>query len=364
MAERDFDFDIWLHGFAPETREAPARALHRVFGIPEQAALALLATLPRVVKRDASASQAERLVQALESIGGRAEAVPTRVVPAPVMIVGHAPSAPADTLVQHAPHAPHAWAAAAHAAPGAPSSAQTLQLGTQELAAYAPVTPALGRTDTNAGLELAASRAHPAHPALPHDTVVDDAPRWRDLELDAPAALAALAATDEPAAPHAMALQLAPSHAAQEPLDLDEISRAADPQPLELTRDAYAWLESGGAFPPLSLDPDITAAATPRAGDVAEGWHDPMALPELDAPPVHGLAMRDASQRARGPRLRSAPPPSAQEARHGRGSDPIEALRMLARGELRAAARAQPSLVFTLVVLGTALLFMVAYTAL
>ena len=73
MNVAEHDFDIWLHGFAAETREAPHHALSRVFGISRPAAEALLATLPRVVRRDASAAQAERIVQALEAIGGRAD---------------------------------------------------------------------------------------------------------------------------------------------------------------------------------------------------------------------------------------------------------------------------------------------------
>ncbi len=68
-------FDIWLHAIAPTAHEPAAAALGRVFGISVAAAEELIASLPRVVKRDASAEQTQRILAVLYAVGARAEAV-------------------------------------------------------------------------------------------------------------------------------------------------------------------------------------------------------------------------------------------------------------------------------------------------
>ena len=365
------DFDIWLHGFAPDkTREAPQHALCRVFGIPQPAAEALLASLPRVVKRDATLAQAERIVQALESIGGNAEAVPTKIAVAPVVLVGQPASAPSATLVRHARPSAQREVITVGSTRG---SADTVRLGTQELAAYFAAEP-----------RVAAAAAMTYAAGAPHDTLVEPAPRWAldeqeqvasaperhapplwaDLELSAP---------DEPAKPVALAATAVMVEAAAAAPPSPELSPATAPtvaassastSGLIITRNAHEWIESVAHLPPLSLEPPaakLLSSAPPKAP--AGAWQNPMELPAFDAPPPHGLTMRTAAERAR---ARSIRPASAAVQRH-RGSDrPMlsDGLTQLARGELRAVAGSHPSLAFLAILLGVTLAFMVAYAAL
>ena len=344
MNATEHDFDIWLHGFAAETREAPQHALSRVFGIPEPAAEALLATLPRVVRRDASAAQAERIVQALEAIGGRAEAVPTKVVAAPVLVVGEPARPRPETIVRYAPRAGQ------RVQPGLDSmtgSSETLRLGTQELAAFFGATveriERAARDDVN-------------------DTLVDTTPRWADLEL-APAVAppAAAAATPQVAAAYAVtALSLAG------PLTASTGAEAAASAELEITRNALDWIQSVDHAPALSLEP---LAAVPISGSPPSSnpaaWNNPLALPMFGEPLGPDVAMRPASERARGARMRSLQPPSMRPREAADAGPSLSAaLAQLARGEVRAASRSYPSLAFALVLIGTAFAFVVAYAAL
>ena len=312
MTERAFD--IWLHGFPRDTREAPPVAISRVFGIPVQAAEALIATLPRVVKRDASENQAERLVHALEAIGGLAEAIPTRVVPAPVLVVGTHPVEPrAETLVRHAPRIA---APREHPILGSPAgSGATIKLGTQELATYQAMSP--------------------------NDTLVDrEPPSW--LELEGPRAT-----VSEAPAPEARGrwddLELAP------PNELEPS--------ISLALSARPPLASAQDIAEMTLTPHLGGASGPPA------WQSPMALPPRDAP-LRSLGMRPVAERSRFARSRSQHPPSMRVAAAKADTGVTEALIGLSRGDLKAASRASPTLIFLLVLLGVTLAFLLAYAAL
>lgn len=358
----DRDFDIWLHGFAPETREEPQRALCRVFGIPHPAAEALLASLPRIVKRDATLAQAERIVQALEAIGGHAEAVPTKIVVAPVVLVGQplvgqAITAPQATIVRHAvPNLQRAPITASSTT----GSAETVRLGTQELAAYfAPLEQ-----------HVPAPLPHDAYSGAPHDTLVEPtpswaepqaqpAPRWADLELSAPDDLPVPVAAAVVAPPQPV-LEIAPAMA---PTIAAATAVATAAPELEITRNAHDWIESVAHVQPLSLEPPaakLLSSSPPQRHNAA--WQNPMELPAFDAPPPHGLTMRTAAERARPRSIRPAAAPGGRvrSIRPSLG----DGLAQLARGEVRAMARAQPSLAFVVVLVGTTLAFMVAYAAL
>jgi hypothetical protein len=347
------DFDIWLHGFAPQTREEPQRALCRVFGIPHPAAEALLASLPRIVKRDASLAQAERIVQALEAIGGQAEAVPTKIVVAPVLLVGKPVAAPQATIVRHA--APNVQRAPITAS-STTGSAETVRLGTQELAAYfAPLEQ-----------RVATSHRPDVYSGDPHDTLVEPTPswaeppaqptqRWADIELSAP---------DDLPVPVAAAV-VAPQQPVSElsPATAPTIAAATAAPELEITRNAHDWLESVAHLPALSLEPPaakLLSSSPPQLHNTA--WQNPLELPAFDAPPPHGLTMRTASERTRPRSIR----PAATSGGRVRSIRPSlgDGLAQLARGEVRAMARAQPSLAFVVVLVGTTLAFMVAYAAL
>jgi hypothetical protein len=360
-------FDIWLHGFPRSTREAPPLAISRVFGIPLQAAEALVATLPRVVKRDASEAQAERLVHALEAIGGLAEAVPTRVVPAPVLVVGTQPIQRPETLVRHAPRS----AAREHPVlSSATGSGETIRLGTQEVAAF------------HAGAVLASEvieRPPPPaeQPALsfrPDATLVDP-PRW--LEAEGTRATISEAPAPEPRG-RWDDLELAPPGPSEPPISLappagSPLESTNTAESIEITRDAHSWLKKVGQgaieLTPLSSRPPPASASswltlTPLPAGMSEppGWRNPMALPPRDAP-LRSVGMRSALERARFARAHSQHPnsvhPSAAKPEPGLS----EALAAIGRGDLRAASHASPTLAFAIVVLGVTLAFAVAYAA-
>jgi hypothetical protein len=343
-------FDIWLHGFPRNTREAPSIAISRVFGIPVQAAEALVTTLPRVVKRDASELQAERLVHALEAIGGVAEAVPTRVVPAPVLIVGTQPLQPRpETLVRHAQRsAPRELPVLSSAS----RSGETIRLGTQEVAAF----------------HLAQSS--------PDATLVDPVPpRW--LELEATRATVSEAPPPEPRG-RWDDLELAPPGPSEPPISLapppgSPLQSTNTAGSLEITRDAHSWLQKVGQGPieltPLSSHPPPASDSswltlTPHPAGIGEpvGWRNPMALPPRDAP-LRSVGMRPAVDRSRFARSRSQHPPSMRPAAPHPESSLGAALAAIGRGELRAASNAFPALAFAIVLAGITLAFAVAYAA-
>lgn len=403
MTERDFD--IWLHGFARATRETPALAISRVFRIPVPAAEALVATLPRVVKRDASADQAERLVHALEAIGGVAEAIPTRVVPAPVLVVGTQPIRRPETLVRHAPRAD---AQRAHPILDSPAGGgETLKLGTHELAAYREggVLPAqlfdgTGAHDVPLGGAIATRPV-----ASPDDTLVDPIPPRFDAPAPAAVALAFEAAPAPEVAPprwaslqhdsaHPTALQgsadarghwddielappeqLPPISLAPPPVKNDLLGNTASN--VELHRDPHEWLEKvaqqsvpltplSSRPPPASDTSWITLTPHP-AGQLTSGsppaWRNPMALPPRDEA-LRSLGMRTAQERMRLGRQRSQHPPSIAPRAPTEDPNTIDALNLLGRGDLEGAARASPSLMFALILVGVTLAFSIAYAAL
>ena len=58
-------YEVWLHNL-PDTAAGPAdQALSRTFGIPVESAREIVHSLPRVVKRDADAGLAARIVAAM-----------------------------------------------------------------------------------------------------------------------------------------------------------------------------------------------------------------------------------------------------------------------------------------------------------
>jgi hypothetical protein len=370
------DFDIWLHGFPRETREAPPLAISRVFGIPVQAAEALVATLPRVVKRDASPDQAERLVYALESIGGVAEAIPTRVVPAPVLVVGTQPAhLKPETLVRHAPRS---GALREHPVlDSAASGSETLKVGTHELAAYHA-----GAVVAAYGLATAAPESSPLL-GSPDATLVDSQPpRWDDAEL-ARADQGAVLAQPEPRG-RWDDLELAPPDQLAPPISLlpPPAARSKDMlggtiSNVEITRDAHSWLEKVGQGPipltPLSSRPPpasdqswITLTPHPVgiAGSEPPGaWKNPMALPPRDTP-LRSLGMRTPAERMRTfNKGRSIHPPSIRPSLSEPEPSFTDALMALSRGDFRGATNASPTLSFAVILVGVTLAFMVAYAA-
>lgn len=390
------DFDIWLHGFAAHTREAPQLALCRVFGIPQPAAEALLATLPRVVKRDASPAQAERIVQALEAIGGQAEAVPTRVVPAPVLVVGTQPvEAKAATIVRHAPRSGELPELKEHELLPSTVTSATLQLGTQELEAFFAV-PAAAE---------AKPFAEPVRTGDPHDTLVEPPPPWADPELP-PQTAATPQWLDLSLAPPMRVSVRAPGYpeSARPPsttaamgaprmldaLDLgsaderiqtpsgtptamsepapDVLSEKPKAASLKITRNVHEWMKSTEDLPAISLAPP-SSRPPPNIGpqppsQSPTSWQNPMALPASHAPPAN-LGMRPASERGRTARLRSQHPPSMRPSSSLKPTGPSlgDAFLMVLRGEGRVAVRSYPTLGFAIILAATTMLFLVAYAA-
>lgn len=72
--------DVWVQGFAAGSDPVPA--LMQVFGIDEVRAIAIQQTVPRVVKRNAAADEAEQIAAALRAIGAKVELRPSRTEPA------------------------------------------------------------------------------------------------------------------------------------------------------------------------------------------------------------------------------------------------------------------------------------------
>lgn len=361
-------FDIWLHGFPRTAREAPPLAISRVFGIPVEAAEALVASLPRVVKRDASETQAERLVHALEAIGGLAEAVPTRVVPAPVLVVGTQPIQRPETLVRHAPRG----TAREHPVLGrASASGETIRLGTQEVAAF-HASAALAH-------EARESPPPPAEPPVlqssPDATLVDPVPPR--FEIECTRATISEAPPPEPRG-RWDDLELAPPGPSEPPISLapppgSPLESTNSGESIEITRDAHSWLKKVGQgaieLTPLSSRPPPASDSswltlTPHPAGVSEppGWRNPMALPPPHAP-LRSVGMRSAVERARFPRTRSQHPPSMRPSAAKPESGLGEALAAIGRGDLRAASNASPTLAFAIVVLAVTLAFAVAYAA-
>lgn len=379
MTQRDFD--IWLHGFPRETREAPPLAISRVFGIPVQAAEALVATLPRVVKRDASHDQAERLVHALESIGGVAEAIPTRVVPAPVLVVGTQPlHVRAETLVRHAPRsgAQREQPALASAA----SSGETLKLGTHELAAYHAAVAVVAASE--------AARQAPSDAPLmgsPDATLVDaQPPHWDDIELARVNQTAVLVQPDLQPEPRGRwdDLELSPPDQLAPPISLLP-PPAAKPNDLlggtlsnvELTRNPHSWLEKNAQGPipltPLSSRPPpasdqswITLTPHPMGkpgSEPPDAWRNPMALPPRDIP-LRSVGMRTPAERMRVfNKGRSIHPPSIRPSSSEAEPSFADAIAALGRGDFRSATNASPTLSFAIILIGITLAFLVAYAA-
>jgi len=419
------DFDIWLHGFAAETREAPPLALSRVFGIPQPAAEALLATLPRVIRRDASAEQAERIVQALESIGGQAEAVPTRVVPAPVLLVGTHTPAKQETIVRHGPRSAERRSPEQReqSVLGGVRRGSTLRLGTQELEAFfkPPAPPAavqagpapwladlhdtliqppppwaepeVGQQVAEQAPPHASQQSQPAPVTLqsqPAPVTVQSqpapvsAPQWSDLSLAPPLRVSVQApGYPESLRPHAStvamgaprlldATDLIPGHPSvqldEEPDEtIDPLAEKPKAASLKIMRNVHEWLESTQDLPGISLAPP-SSRPPPNIGPQPPSksptaWQNPMALPGSKAPPAN-IGMRPATERGRSARARSQRPPSMRpRAQAPTGPSLGEALAMALRGEGRQAARAYPSLAFAIVLVMATLAFTVAYAA-
>jgi hypothetical protein len=68
-------FDIWVHAITPATHAQAAEALSRALGISFAAAETSIASLPCLVKSNASPEQTQSVLAALYAVGGRAEAV-------------------------------------------------------------------------------------------------------------------------------------------------------------------------------------------------------------------------------------------------------------------------------------------------
>jgi hypothetical protein len=97
-------FDVRLLAFEEGTQD-PVDALVRVFRMRDRAAQHLLSRLPYVVKRDLPLESAQRLVAALERIGGRVELVVAASHATPVEASALAPSGHAAKAPLHAPAA-------------------------------------------------------------------------------------------------------------------------------------------------------------------------------------------------------------------------------------------------------------------
>ncbi len=69
-------FDVWVQGFAPGSDPVPA--LQELFGIDERMAVAIQQTVPRAVKRGASAEEAEAIAAGLRGLGAKVELRPAR----------------------------------------------------------------------------------------------------------------------------------------------------------------------------------------------------------------------------------------------------------------------------------------------
>ncbi len=96
----DDGFDVWLSGFAPQSQANASESLQRVFGVDASFARALLASLPRSVKRNLSRGEGERYVAMLREIGAVAELRAAQTAtPAPAAAEIAPPPAPAAVPV-------------------------------------------------------------------------------------------------------------------------------------------------------------------------------------------------------------------------------------------------------------------------
>jgi len=261
-------FEVWLESLAGTTTESAEQALSRAFGIPLESAREMVAALPRVVKRDADAGLAARIVAALEAIGGRAQ---SRPAPGPGLAAANLPAARNG---------------------GPPSTASTLKLGTQDLHLLLP------STWSRPVAAPAPVHAHaPAH-------AVDFA--------HAPTALPMPAPSIAPATTRADALQLA-----VEPLHPVEARKRAPERVSLLAPELFgghptpsvtpARVSPAPHSPPHALEvgPDLGPALEVAA---PEGWKHPLQLPTPDPSGRSTVRMRPPTERSPDPQRRSVPP--------------------------------------------------------
>jgi hypothetical protein len=384
-------FDIWLRAFESNSAESGPAALSRLFGIPPEVAAGLLRALPRVVRREAPVLQAQRIVAALESIGGHAEMVACALRPVPVVIVGKA--------TEDAP---------VHEESALPANG-TLRLGTQELAAFGMsawgaamadtlVEPPRAREVTVREVEAPAVVSVPAAaPAMP----------WQSLAI-APALAAPVARTtpltSAPPAARTVPLSAPPpalAHAAPAfaqrnelelaPLDLSPIEHNALRAPLlpndalpatassfVVTRDLRAWMDAGS---PAAAAPAIAAvnaaveiervSLAPLAGTTnlslaLEAPRQPRlltALPAEDALAPVAETLRRPSARAmeprRAPTSSVAPPALKLDAKRVLESvrAPLQIAKRAQTGDWRSALSGHPQAGFAFVLSATTLGF-------
>lgn len=323
-------FDIRLDGFDPDASEVPEDSLGRLFGMTPEAARRLLGSLPRVVKRNVEEQNAARIVGALQGVGARAVLEASPIRPSAVMPVGQAaPNADRDlpdiASAGSAPGHPVAHPTVVRVKP--PTSSGTLVLPSVVPAVSAPAAEGASRPapvaaattqpeDSGHTAELgpgndpwaptsADARSAQTAPLLGGDGTTAPHPQAASMPAQGsqqqPPTEHVAIPDPRPVAPHppsaervAIPVPVVPQPAAQSggdhmALDALPSQRVSIPAPVAA---AAAAVASGISDAPIERDPhgafpgiDLGKSAGVRPNDSMEPSHDPLALPDSDAPP-------------------------------------------------------------------------------
>ena len=338
-------FDIWLHAMADAHGEPAAEALRRVFQLSAEVANGLVASLPRVVKRDASAEQAARIVAALQALGGSASAVQRPLAPMPVLRVGE--------------QAAHTEAPGPSVTRGA--TAETVKLGTLDLPQLGSWAPPSGATPTNGLQDPPASGVALQEAAVTRFAITEDPSASFVRVPSSPPVSVSIAPSAAPPAPQT------PSAA---PIALVSLSAPPIDGSFEVTRNIIEWQAATPSQAPHhmpsepALDLDIDEARPSRAAPPHANLGTSMALPLSMAPPSALPGLRPPSQRVSGfehaPRKASAPPVS----QGGWLDSAVAAFGAGQQSSSLQALRKHPAIGFLTVLLGTTCVFLLFFAVL
>lgn len=396
-------FDVWLHGMSDTPGEPAAEALRRVFQLSAEVADGLVASLPRVVKRDASTEQAARIVAALQALGGRASAVQRPLAPVPVLRVGEEaahtetaePSAPrsatAETvklgtldLPQLASWFPQSAPLPASTVQEALPPAQSVQHVAVALAEAAPTSgwqdpvsastgvPVQGFAVTrfaiteepSASFVRAPSVAPPVE--MPHESM---RPPALQAQIPMPASIPAPASAAPPAIVALSAAPPAIQSLSAAPIALVSLSSPAI-ESFEVTRNLIEWQAAtpiqAPRHVPSELALDLDEPRPSRAAPPHANLGTSMALPLSNPPPSPIAGLRPPSQRTSGfdrPQRKA----SAQPASQGGWLDAAVAVfggGQRSEESSMQALRKHPAIGFLTVLLGTTCVFLLIFAVL
>jgi hypothetical protein len=377
-------FDVWLHAMNGVASEPHAHALSRVFRIPEALAHQLVAALPRIVTRDATAAQATRVVAALQAMGGTAAAVARPLRPMPVLLVGTPIEVVHDAELAAAPNNP----------PTDPRA--TLTLGTLDLrepnsyswlppAAPTPTTEStqlVGSPEPNAAPPASDQAPHASPRPRPdehavHQIASQSPPAWQVPGLPAASLrdrddpTAAAHPSTQPSARDTRDVALEPMGALRAGAARTSVSPFAEIAPADapvespfvLARNLADWIATAQSVDLLS---NADGGPAGLAVDADGGAESRLALPQSNPPPAPRTIMRTPRERSQEPRRRVA---NAADASHISGAlgvaSPWTTLprswQQTQPESFHRALRAHPATGFALILGGTSAFFLLLY---